>query len=73
MNSQHRADLLATVAELCERYPDWRLGQLIANVAGWADQEIWDVEDEQLLEAARSHLQQLTPRAMPSSRSNRCS
>ena len=63
MNSQPRADLLAAIAELAQRYPDWRLGQLVANVAGWADQEIWDVEDEQFLEAARSHLQQLTPQA----------
>jgi hypothetical protein len=60
MNSQERAELLATIAELSQRYPDWRLGQLVANVAGWADQEIWDVEDERLLEAARVHLQQLT-------------
>jgi hypothetical protein len=60
MNSQQRANLLAIVAELCERYPDWRLGQLVANVAGWADQEIWDVEDEQLLEAARLHLLHLS-------------
>ncbi len=52
MNSQERVDLLATIAELCQRYPDWRVGQLVANVAGWADQEIWDVKDEQLLEAA---------------------
>jgi hypothetical protein len=59
MNSQQRVELLAAVAELCQRYPDWRLGQLVANVAGWADQDIWDVEDEQLLEAARLHLQQL--------------
>jgi hypothetical protein len=59
MNSQERAELLATIAELSQRYPDWRLGQLVANVAGWADQEIWNVEDEQLLEAAREHLQQL--------------
>jgi hypothetical protein len=61
MNSQDRAQLLVTIAELSQRYPHWRLGQLVANVAGWADQEIWDVEDEQLLEAARLHLQQLTP------------
>jgi hypothetical protein len=60
MNSQDRAELLATIAELSQRYPHWRLGQLAANVAGWADQEIWDIEDEQLLEAARVHLQQLT-------------
>lgn len=72
MNSQQRADLLATVAELCERYPDWRLGQLVANVAGWADQEIWDVEDAQLLEAARLHLQQLAAsEAIPSGATRR--
>ena len=63
MISQQRANLLAAIAELCQRYPDWRLGQLVANVAGWADQEIWDVEDEQLLEAVRLHLEQLTPPA----------
>jgi hypothetical protein len=69
MNSQQRADLLAAIAELCQRYPDWRLGQLVANVAGWAGQEIWDVEDEQLLEAARLHLQQLAPsETIPSGR-----
>ena len=61
MNSEQHADLLAAITELCRRYPDWRFGQLIANVAGWADQEIWDVEDHQLLAAAQSHLQQLTP------------
>jgi len=62
MKSQDRAELITTIAELCARYPHWRLGQLIANVAGWADQEVWDVEDQQLLAAARSHLSQLTPR-----------
>jgi hypothetical protein len=62
MNSQERNELLATVSALCERYPHWRLGQLIANVAGWADQEVWEAEDHQLLAAARSHLSQLAPR-----------
>lgn len=61
MKSQNRADLLEAIAELCQRYPNWRFGQLIANVAGWADAEVWDVEDEQLLHAARVHLQQLAP------------
>ncbi len=56
---QQRAELIAAILELGERYPNWRLAQLIANVAGWADQDIWDVEDEQLLAAARLHLQQL--------------
>ena len=58
MNTPQRTNLLAALAELGQRYPDWRLGQLLANVAGWADQDIWDVEDEQLLEAAQLHLQQ---------------
>jgi hypothetical protein len=60
MSGRDRADLLAVIAALCQRYPHWRFGQLVANVAGWADQEIWDVEDDQLLEAARLHLEQLT-------------
>ena len=49
-------DLLEVLAELRCRYPAWRFGQLIANVAGWANEEVWDVEDDALLEAARSHL-----------------
>jgi len=61
MTSAHRIDLLAAINELSGRYPDWRLGQLVANVAGWADQEIWDVEDEQFLQAARLHLRQFEP------------
>jgi hypothetical protein len=51
-----RVELLEAVAALQRRYPDWRLGQLIANVTGWADQEIWDIEDDQLLAAAQAHL-----------------
>jgi hypothetical protein len=71
MNTQQRADLLAALAALSQRYPHWRFGQLVANVAGWSDQEIWDVEDEQLLEAARLHLEQLTPpTTLASSRTN---
>ena len=58
MNSQNRTDLLEAITALSRRYPDWRLGQLIANVAGWLDQEVWDVEDEQLLAAAQLHLQE---------------
>jgi len=72
MNNQERTELLVVVSDLCERYPHWRLGQLIANVAGWADQEVWDAEDDQLLAAARSHLSQLAPReAVGTGRSSR--
>jgi hypothetical protein len=56
MNNTERAEVFAALAELARRYPHWRIGQLVANVAGWADAEIWDVEDEQLLSALRTHL-----------------
>ncbi len=59
MTDQERSVLLRAIAELCDRYPHWRLGQLVSNVAGWADLDIWDVEDTQLLAAAESHLEQL--------------
>lgn len=65
MNSQERVNLLSAIEQLCETYPHWRLGQLVANVAGWADQEIWDVEDDKLLAAARLHLSQLKPHEAP--------
>jgi hypothetical protein len=50
-------ELLGALSELRELFPDWRLGQLVANLvtaAGGQDAAaIWDVEDEQLLAAAR--------------------
>jgi len=62
MITPQQSDLSAVLAELRRRYPAWRFGQLIANIAGWADQDVWDIEDEQLMEAARSHLQALAQR-----------
>jgi hypothetical protein len=51
-----RSELFAALAELSRKYPHWRFGQLVANVAGWADVDAWDVEDDQLLAAALLHL-----------------
>jgi hypothetical protein len=49
--------LLQAVAELRALFPEWRFGQLVANLttaAGCPDAEaLWDVEDEQLLGAAQ--------------------
>jgi hypothetical protein len=59
MTIEQHVEWMAALAELSRRYPDWRFGQLVANVAGWADKEIWDVEDAQLLAAAQAHLDQL--------------
>jgi hypothetical protein len=46
--------LLAAIAELRALFPDWRLGQLVANLTTAAGREgnIWDVDDADLLAAA---------------------
>jgi hypothetical protein len=59
MNGQPRVELLEAITDLCRHYPHWRLGQLVANVAGWADQDAWDIEDEQLLAAVQMHMHHL--------------
>lgn len=50
-------ELIGAFSELHALFPDWRMGQLVANLvtaAGGTDAEaIWDMEDEQLLAAAR--------------------
>jgi hypothetical protein len=56
MNHTTSDALLQAVAQARALFPEWRLGQLIANLTTAAGcQEpgaIWDVEDEQLLAAA---------------------
>ncbi len=62
MIPEDRSALFEALAELCRRYPSWRFGQLVSNVAGWADLDTWDIEDEELLAAARAHLDQSADR-----------
>ena len=55
--SQSVADeLLEAVAELRELFPEWRLGQTLVNLVTAAGGEnasdIWEMEDDRLLEAA---------------------
>lgn len=49
-------DLLTAMSELRALFPDWRMGQLVANLTQAAGRDgegaVWDVEDEQLLAAA---------------------
>jgi len=57
MNVSTAEELMGGLSELRALFPDWRMGQLIANLvtaAGGTDAgAIWDVDDEQLLAAAR--------------------
>jgi len=60
MTSETRRELLRVLDELSTQCPDVRFGQLIANLATLAKgptvEAIWDVEDEELLQAARQQL-----------------
>jgi len=52
-----RAKLLAALAELGHAHPNWRLGQMMANLAMAAGRldagGNWDMEDDEALVAAR--------------------
>ena len=55
------------LAELSAAFPEWRLGQMIANLAVVARaamaEAVWDVEDEELLAAVRGQLEKRRERA----------
>ncbi len=57
-----RQDVLSVLAELSEAAPEVRFGQLIANLSylarGLSNESIWDMDDEELLSAAREHLKE---------------
>ncbi len=56
-----RAELLEALAELGRAHPSWRLGQTLSNLAMAAGRldagGVWDLEDEEALEAARRLLE----------------
>jgi len=57
MNVTVVEELNEAVGELRVLFPDWRFGQLVANLimaAGGKDaSDIWEMEDDRLLTAAR--------------------
>jgi hypothetical protein len=67
MNPFLNDELLSAIAELRTLFPDWRLGQLVANLATAAGLTepgaIWDAEDDQLLAAARRLIERNQARA----------
>jgi hypothetical protein len=62
MTTPIRQEMLHVLAELSTCCPQVRFGQLIANLSylakGPTHEAIWDVEDEELLVAARRHLEE---------------
>jgi hypothetical protein len=55
-----RKEVFRVLEELSESCPEYRFGQMIANLTmlarGDAEGALWDLEDEELLAAARKHL-----------------
>ena len=55
-----RRELLKLIEELSQACPEYRLGQMILNLAFLArddgDRSAWDMEDIELVNAARKHL-----------------
>jgi hypothetical protein len=64
MTKPVRQELLAVLAELSAMCPDMRFGQLIANLStlarGLSAEGLWDVEDDELVAAAREQLAYFT-------------
>ena len=62
MTNDTRRQILDELAELSDTFPDWRFGQMIANLAtvarGSESEAIWDMEDAELLAAIRWQLEQ---------------
>jgi len=60
MTQSVRDELLAVLSELSTACPEMRFGQLIANLAtlarGPSAEGLWDVEDAELLAAAKKQL-----------------
>jgi hypothetical protein len=64
-----RKEVLRALEELSQACPEYRFGQMIANLTmlarGDADGALWDMEDEELLTAARKHLSDWNERHAP--------
>jgi len=62
------AELLAALAELSSLFPDWRVGQTMANLAiaaGRTDSGgVWELEDAEALAAARRLIERNAGRRM---------
>jgi len=70
MTNPVRKEILRLLEQLSELTPDVRFGQLIANLSYLAVEPtagaIWDMEDEQLLDAIRQHISDLSQSQSPS-------
>ena len=61
MSRPNDEELFTPLREMRALYPHWRFGQMISNLAFWARgaevKSIYDVEDRELVETAKQHVQ----------------
>jgi hypothetical protein len=66
MSDSKRDEIVGLLRDLSALLPDMRIGQLMANLAtvarGTSPSAIWDMEDEELLAAARWQIAELAAR-----------
>ena len=71
--SPAKREALALLAELCEMSPDIRLGQLLAHLGFLGEDQtgrsLWDIDDDQFLDAVKQHQAELFQRSMGRSNS----
>jgi hypothetical protein len=53
----NRSDLLLILEELGNRQPAWWFGELVTRLTAMAQANLYDIEDDQLVEAARRQLE----------------
>lgn len=62
MNDSDRISVvLQHIAQVWRLHPEWRLGQLVCNVAAWHDvshNAVWDIDDETLVSEIERHVSQ---------------
>jgi hypothetical protein len=60
-NSELKQEILQVLSVLVRQCPDVRFGQLIVNLSciarGPTPEAVWEMEDDELLAATKSHLQ----------------
>jgi hypothetical protein len=67
MTRSNRERIAKLLEQLSQLHPEWRFGQLVANVSTWAKgptvESVWDVEDEEFIKAAEEHIRSSTASA----------
>lgn len=50
--------VLKELERVWQLYPDMRLGQLVSNIADWAEESVWDIEEDTLIAEIQRHVAQ---------------